>query len=116
MARPKQEKLPNFTEIDDDVVEELAQSYADARDAWQDKGKDMAKAKKALMEGAKKSKDILAAAKAHPKGKVKVGDALLTIKAKNPTLDIKVKMFGEPEEEEETESETQPAEGTEAVA
>lgn len=91
----KQAKIPGFTEIDDDEVETLAESYAKARDAWQAAGKTMLEAKKELLDEAKKNKKILEAAKEHPKGKVKVGDALLTIRSKNPTLDIKVKMYGE---------------------
>lgn len=114
-AKPKQAKLANFTEIEDDDVEGLAEAYVEARDAWQDAGKEMGTRKKALLEGAKKNKKILDAAKAHPKGKVKVGDALLTVKAKNPTLDIRVKMYGE-ESEEEDEGAEAPAGGEQEAA
>lgn len=95
----KQNKIPGFTELEDDEVEGLAEAYNTVRTEWQDKGTEMGKAKKALLDAAKKNKKIIEAAKAHPRGKVKVGDALLTIKSKNPTLDIKVKMYGEESEE-----------------
>jgi len=101
-AKPKQKKIPGFTELEDDTVEGLAEQFAEARDEWQAKGTAMNDAAKALKQACEANPKIMKAAKAHPKGKVKVGDALLTITPKDPTTKIKVKLFGEDQEPENT--------------
>lgn len=103
-TKPKQQKLKGFTEIEDDEVENLAERYRDERDAWLSQQKVALETEGQLLKAVEKNKKILAAAKAHPKGKVKVGDVLLTIRAKDPTLKIKVKPMGDLEEESGSES------------
>lgn len=101
-AKPKQKKIPGFTELEDDKVEALAEEFAKARDYWQERGDEMNAAAKKLKEACEANAKIMKAAKAHPKGKVKVGDALLTITPKDPTTKIKVKLYGDDEPKEET--------------
>lgn len=101
--KPKQAKIPGFTELEDDEVEGLAEQFATARDDWQAKGTEMNDAAKKLKEACEANAKIMKAAKANPKGKVKVGDALLTITPKDPTTKIRVKLFGEDSESEAAE-------------
>lgn len=91
---PKQQKLPGFTEIEDEEIEGLAEAFAKVRDEWLARGVQMVEAKNDLLTAIAKNKRVAEAAKKHPKGKVKVGDALLTIHAKDPTTDVKVKLYG----------------------
>jgi hypothetical protein len=99
----KQSKLPGFTELEDDEVEAAAEAFATVRDEWQAKGIEMRTKKEELRKLIDKNKKIVTAAKENPKGRVKVGDCLLTIRAKNPTTDVKVKLFGDDEGEGDSE-------------
>ena len=96
--KPKQEKIPGFTEIEDDEVEALAEQYKAETDEWLAKQKIALETEGKLLAAAKKNKALIAAAKAHKKGYVKVGDVRLQIRAKDPSLKIKVKILGEVEE------------------
>lgn len=95
----KQSKLPGFTSIDDDKVEEAAEEFVKARDAWQEAGVEMGKAKAVLLKAVESNKKIVSAAKAHPKGKVKVGDALITYSARDPRTNVKVKLYADDDEQ-----------------
>jgi len=90
-AKPRQSKLPNFVDIEDDAVEALAEKYRDQTDKWLEAQKVALETEKELTDAFNANKKLVAAAKAHPKKKVKVGDFILTLTVKDPTQKIKVK-------------------------
>jgi hypothetical protein len=98
-----QKKLPGFTEIEDDVVEDLAKDYRDMTDKWLAAQKPALEKEKELQAAIAKNKKILEAARKHPKGKVKVGGVLLTIAPPTDTPKVRVKILSEEEEEEAAE-------------
>lgn len=109
-AKPKQKKIPGFTEIEDDEVEALAEQYSAETKTWLEAQKIALATEDKLNTAAKKNKALMAAAKAHKKGYVKVGDVRLQIRAKDPTLKIKVKIMGEVEDEKPEKEESEAAE------
>lgn len=91
----KQSKLPGFTEIEDDAVEEAAEEYRDLTDKWLEKQKPALEAEKELQRLVAKNPAILEAARKHPKGKVRVGKCLLTFPQASDTPKIRVKLLKE---------------------
>ncbi len=95
----KQAKLPGFTEIEDDKVEELAEEYRDLTDKWLASQKPALEKEKQLQAALKKNPAILKAAREHPKGKVKVGHVLLTFPPADEQPKVRVKILN-PESDE----------------
>ena len=93
----KQAKLPGFTEIEDDKVEELAEEYRDLTDKWLASQKPALEKEKQLQLALKKNPAILKAAREHPKGKVKVGNVLLTFPPVDEAPKVRVKILREEE-------------------
>lgn len=94
----KQSKLPGFTEVEDDKVEDLAEKYRDKTDEWLAAQKPALQLEKRLQEAVAANPAILEAARAHPKGKVKVGNVLPTIPPPDKSPKIRVKILTGKEE------------------
>jgi len=75
----KQSKLPRFTEIEDDEVEEAAEDYKEKTMEWLEKQKPALAAETKMRKLIAKNPKIIEASRKHPKGKVKVGRVVLTI-------------------------------------
>jgi hypothetical protein len=95
----KQTKLPGFTEIEDDKVEDLAEKYREKTDEWLAAQKPALELEKKLKAAVKANPEILKAARSHPKGKVKVGRVLLTLPPPDDDPKIRVKILSEEEGE-----------------
>lgn len=98
VEKAKQKKIPGFTEIEDDEVEEAAVAYREATDAWLAAQKPALELEKKLGTLVAKNKAILKACREHPKGKVRVGGVVLTIPPPTEMPKIKVKIIREESE------------------
>lgn len=78
--KAKQQKLPGFTEIKDDRIEEAADAYVEARDKRMELTKDEVTTQDALIAAVQKNSKVMGLIAKNPKGKIRVGDHILTLK------------------------------------